>query len=81
MARLNGQSDLFGNPVDPQYGQPGRPRHKPTLDLRALVTLMHEAGETQVAIAKVLRITEKTLRLNYPQELQTTSRAWRKRAN
>ena len=71
--------DLFGNPLDPQYGLPGRPRHKPTAETRRTVRAMRSDGLGHEAIALALGITSKTLRLNYPEELGSTSLAWRRR--
>lgn len=72
--------DLFGHPVDPQYGLPGRPRHLPTDATRQAVRAMRAQGLGQEPIAQALGITSKTLRLNYPEELGSTSQTWRRRA-
>lgn len=72
--------DLFGNPVDPRRGLPGRPRHMPSAELRQLVRAMRMQGHPQDTIANALGITSRTLRLNYYQELGSSSQAWRRRA-
>lgn len=73
-------ADLFGNPIDPGFGRRGRPRHMPNAQLRQWVRAMRAEGMSQPAIARAVGITEPTLRLNYHEELQSTSRAWRRRA-
>jgi len=72
--------DLFGQPIERRGSQPGRPRHLPTAASRALVAELRTGGATQATIAKALRITMPTLRLNYPVELGSSSIVWRRRA-
>lgn len=75
---MSGLVDLFGHPVDPRRGRPGRPRHFPTPASRDLVRKMHGDGAGQSAIGAALGLTEKTLRLHYPNELDSSSQAWRR---
>ncbi len=75
-----GDRDLFGLPIRPGHGQRGRPRHVPTPELRARVIDLREAGAGQAAIAEALGVTIPTLRLHYPAETGTKSRAWQKLA-
>jgi hypothetical protein len=72
--------DLFGQPVEPRSSRGGRPRHLPTPASRALVAELHAGGATQAEIADAIGITPPTLRLNYPEELGSTSTTWRRRA-
>jgi hypothetical protein len=66
--------DLFGDPVLPPRGC-GRPRHAPTAELRAKVAQLHREGLSQPKIALAIGITIPTLVLNYPSELESSSRA------
>lgn len=63
------QADLFGDPVDPRHGLPGRPRHMATADNRARVAAMAAANQAQPMIAAALGITVPTLTLHYRAEL------------
>jgi hypothetical protein len=58
----------------------GRPRHFATPGRRAKVANMHAAGHSQPVIAAALGITVPTLVLHYPDELNSTSQAWRRHA-
>ena len=71
--------DLFGNRISPTSGRKGRPRHVPTPETRAKVAELHQAGAKQPTIAAAIGITIPTLILNYPIELESKSRAWRRR--
>lgn len=71
--------DLFGNPISPTYGRPGRPRFMPKRADRRLVRKLRRAGATQAEIAAQLGITIPTLALNFPAELESrTCRAARR---
>lgn len=72
--------DLFGDPVDPRRGLAGRPRHMPTDAQRAQARALRSDGLPLLVIAHALGITVPTLQLNYPDELNSTSQAWRRRA-
>lgn len=72
--------DLLGDPIDPGHGLGGRPRHIATAERRALVRAMKAEGQPQWAIAQALGITEPTLRLAYPVELDSRSITARRRA-
>lgn len=72
-------NDLFGDPIDPKRGGPGRPRHMPTAAQRQLVRDMHAEGRSQTEIAQAIGITCPTLLLNYFAELESSSQAWRRR--
>lgn len=61
--------DLFGVMIDRHHGQRGRPRHKPTEDMRRRVREMREGGATLPTIAAALHITEPTLMLHYREQL------------
>ena len=66
--------DLFGVPLDPHHGRKGRPRHKPTAEMRQRVRELRDGGASLPVIAAALRITEPTLALHYRQEV-----GWRRR--
>lgn|GEM_PF-6241746 len=70
--------DMFGQPVPPRRG-PGRPRHLPTSESRALVERLRGAGVEQAEIAEALGVSLPTLRLNYPIELQSQSQTGARR--
>lgn len=72
--------DLFGQPVEPRSSVGGRPRHLPTAASRALVADLRGEGATLAVIARALRLSVPTLQLNYPIELGSGSKAWRRRA-
>lgn len=71
--------DLFGEPLLPARG-PGRPSHVATPGRRDLVHQLRAKGLSQPAIADALGITVPTLVLHYPNELNSTSQAWRRHA-
>jgi hypothetical protein len=71
--------DLFGEPVPPGRGRSGRPRHVPTAATRARVVELRAEGLSIAAIARELGLSQPTLQLNYPVELGSGSRAWRRR--
>lgn len=71
--------DLFGEPIDPRRGLTGRPRHMPTEALRRQVRALRQAGLSHDAIAAQIGITGPTLRLNYPDELGSSSQVWKRR--
>jgi len=73
------QADLFGEPVQPGRDRSGRPRHVPTQATRARVIELRAEGLSQLAIAAALGISGPTLRLNYPVEIGSASRTWRRR--
>lgn len=77
---INEQRDLFGFPVTVKPDRRGRPRHVPTAAARALVIELRDQGLLQPEIAEALGISQPTMVLNYPQELGSTSQAWRRRA-
>ena len=70
--------DLFGEPVPPKRA-PGRPRHVPTGESRALVEQLRGEGGEQVEIAAALGVSLPTLRLNYAAELQSKSQTGARR--
>lgn len=61
--------DLFGVPLDRHHGRAGRPRHKPTDEMRQRVRELREGGATLPEIAAALHITQPTLALHYRQEI------------
>ena len=75
---ISSQPDLFGF-APPSARKRGRPRYLPSAADRALVIKLHRDGASQPVIARALGITEPTLRLNYHNELGSTSQAWRRR--
>ena len=73
--------DLFGGPIDPWHGQPGRPRHIPTAATRARVLELRTEGLNLVQIATAIGITQPTLQLAYVEQLgPTRSQTARRRA-
>lgn len=48
----------------------GRPAHEPTAATRKMVVELVQAGETVIAIAKVIGLSAPTLRAHYPNELK-----------
>ena len=78
---MQSELDLLGDPIDPGHGQRGRPRHMPTDALRRKVRALKVKGLSQVGIAAAIGITEPTLRLNYPVELESMSQVWRRRSD
>lgn len=72
--------DLFGCPIDPGHGCRGRPRHVPTLDMRARVRALRDAGAFYPKICAALGITGPTLVIHYHEEIGSSSQAWRRRA-
>ncbi len=72
--------DLFGEPVQPGRGRPGRPRHLPTPATRARVAELRAEGLSILAIAEEIGVSQPTLQLNYPTELGSGSTTWRRRA-
>lgn len=72
------QADLFGfSPVAMRRG-PGRPRHKPTPELRAKVRQLRAEGASHPMICAAIGITGPTLVLHYHKELGSRSQAWRR---
>lgn len=61
--------DLFGVPLDRHHGRAGRPRHKPTDEMRQRVRELREGGATLPEIAAALHITHPTLALHYRAEI------------
>lgn len=72
-------TDLFGEPIQPRRGRAGRPRHVATVATRLRVRELRAHGLSIAAIARELGVSHPTLQLNYPVELGSGSRAWRKR--
>jgi DNA invertase Pin-like site-specific DNA recombinase len=72
--------DLFGVPLDPHHGRKGRPRHKPTEDMRRRVRELREGGATLPMIAAALHITEPTLARHYRNEIGARAAARRARS-
>lgn len=67
--------DLFGVELDPHHGRAGRPRHKPTAEMRQRVRELRDGGATLPVIAAALHITEPTLALHYRDQV-----GWRRRS-
>lgn len=78
---VTGGVDLFGEPIVSNPNRMGRPPHLPTIRTRKQVSDMRAEGRTQPEIAKVIGISLPTLRLNYPNELGSSSQTWRGRAS
>ncbi|MFD2441503.1 helix-turn-helix domain-containing protein [Paracoccus kondratievae] len=57
--------DLFGNPVDPGTGKPGRPRRVATLEERNKVKALLAVGWSNERIASVLQMSLPTFRRNF----------------
>lgn len=72
--------DLFGEPILPSLGRPGRPRHMPTEASRQQVRALRRLGNTQLEIAASIGITHPTLLLNYADELGSKSTTAQRRA-
>jgi hypothetical protein len=62
--------DLFGHPVDPKRGGPGRPGKVVTEEKRNQVKALLAEGATQEEIAVVLGLSVPTLRKYYFRELK-----------
>lgn len=71
--------DLFGQRVEIEARQVGRPRHVPTQADRQLVSSLVLAGIGQDAIARTMRISGPTLRLCYATELGSKSKTGARR--
>ncbi|GLK65678.1 hypothetical protein F8A10_07750 [Paracoccus kondratievae] len=65
--------DLFGNPVDPGTGKPGRPRRVATLEERNKVKALLAVGWSNERIASVLQMSLPTFRRNFFHELKLRS--------
>jgi len=77
---VTGGVDLFGEPIVSNPNRMGRPPHLPTKQSRRQVAKLRAKGRSQPEIAKVIGISLPTLRLNYPNELGSSSQTWRRRA-
>lgn len=62
--------DLFGNPVEPKTGKPGRPRKEATLEDRNKVRMLLAVGWNNERIASVLHMSLPTFRRLFFQELK-----------
>lgn len=62
--------DLFGNPVEPGTGKPGRPRKDATPEDRNKVKMLLAFGWSNERMARVLRMSLPTFRRNFFQELK-----------
>jgi AraC-like DNA-binding protein len=70
--------DLLGDPVDPNHGRRGRPRHVATEENRRRVMVLLAFDWSEEKIAGALGITDKTLRRHYFRELKVKVAArWR----
>ena len=78
-----GERDLFGELLPARARPPakprGRPCHAPTQGQRDQVCALKAAGLNHLEIAAAIGITAPTLRLHYPDELNSNSLAWRRR--
>ena len=67
--------DLLGDPVDPNRGGRGRPRHVATEEKRRLVVQLCAFEYSLEQIAAALSITEPTLRKHYRRQLIEKAKA------
>lgn len=63
--RLEGNFDLFGEPIDPHHGCKGRPRHKPTEKNRLIIKGLQDDGATLPVIAAAIGVSIPTLYRHY----------------
>lgn len=71
--------DLFGYPVDPKTGKPGRPSKRPSAKDRNVIKGMLAEGKTVAEMCCVTGLSEPTFRKYFLTELQQRH-AWRLRA-
>lgn len=62
--------DMFGNPVEPGTGRPGRPRKVATPEDRNKVKMLLAFGWSNERMARTLRMSLPTFRRNFFQELR-----------
>ena len=62
--------DLFGLPIDPESGKPGRPRKFATFEERNKIKLLLAEGWTVERMAPVVRMSVPTFRRNFFLELK-----------
>lgn len=62
--------DLFGNPIDPDTGRPGRPRKVATVADRSKVRMLLAVGWSNERIASVMHMSLPTFRKVFFQELK-----------
>lgn len=67
---VGGDFDLFGVPVDPNTGKPGRPRKDATPEERNKIKLLMACGWPVKRMAPVLRMSEPTFRRVFFHELR-----------
>lgn len=67
---MDGNFDLFGDPIPENYGKRGRPEHVPTKENRNKCNMLLAFGWNNARISRALHITEPTLKKHYFRELK-----------
>ncbi len=67
--------NLFGEPVPPNHGNPGRPPHVPTDEKRNKVMLLLAAGWNAARIASAIGISRPTLKEHYSAQMALRDKA------
>jgi hypothetical protein len=80
---LGEEFDLFGMPIDPGTGKPGRPKKTPTPEMRSKIKELLSLGWSNERLAGVAGMSLPTFRRNFFQELKARDfamdrlKAWR----
>ena len=68
---MDGESDLFGNPVRQGHGQRGRPPYEPTAKDRNKVKLLLALGWSNTRVANAIDVSPATLKRYFRADLKT----------